>query len=249
VTEWVPEHVKTTRTAYRMEQRQEKYTAYRCEYFPEERTRTVTVHKMVPEVQNVVRTYCVSVPVVEERTVMQAHWTCRPVTKMVCKTVDNGHYECREVPCGPTLRDRLRKLCGKECCDPCPRTKIEKVWVSCPTVIQTPVTTMERVCEHRPVVVRVNTCRLEQRQENVQVTVHRCVAENRVEKFTVNVAKQVPYEAVRTVCVCVPYQEEVTVCRMVACVVEREVAVSTSCGDCCAPSCCTTSCKKSRCCR
>src|SRR5438477_2860390 len=49
--EWVPEQYNTTRTCYRTEWREEVFTAYRCECTPEVRSRTVTVCRMVPEVQ------------------------------------------------------------------------------------------------------------------------------------------------------------------------------------------------------
>ena len=91
-TEWVREPYTTTRTCYRTEYKQEAYTAYRCECVPVTRTYTCTVYKQVPEVQTVMRTVCVTVPVVEERTVMQAHWTCKPVTCTVRKCVDQGHW-------------------------------------------------------------------------------------------------------------------------------------------------------------
>jgi hypothetical protein len=85
----------------------------------------------------------------------------------------------------------------------------------------------------------------------VQVTCYRCVPDVRTEKVTVLVARQVPYEATRTVCVCVPHQETVTLTRLVARVVEKQVPVTTAAygpGPCecapacdtCAPKCCPT---------
>src|SRR6516165_3612298 len=53
VTEWVPETYQCTRTVYKTEQRQETYTAYKCECVPETRTRVCTVNRMVPEVKQV----------------------------------------------------------------------------------------------------------------------------------------------------------------------------------------------------
>src|SRR5438874_2047227 len=99
VTEWVPEQYQATRTVCRTEQRQETYTGYRTECVPETCSRTVCVMKQVPEVQTVCRTICETVPTVETRTIMQTKVTCVPVTCMVKKCVDQGHYECREVPC------------------------------------------------------------------------------------------------------------------------------------------------------
>src|SRR5262249_51342816 len=105
VKEWGPESYQTTRTVCKIEQRQETYTAYRTETVPETRTRTVTVNKLVQETVTKTRQVCVTVPVVEERTVMQTHVSYKPVTKMVSKWEDHGHYECKEVECGPTLRE------------------------------------------------------------------------------------------------------------------------------------------------
>ena len=48
------------------------------------------VYKMVPEVQTVTRSYCVCVPVCEEKTVMQACWSCKPVTKMAMTILEPG---------------------------------------------------------------------------------------------------------------------------------------------------------------
>ena len=70
VKEWVPEKYDTTKTVYERVCREEKYTAYRCETAPETKTRQVTVYHKVPKVKEVVRHVCVSVPCVEERTVM-----------------------------------------------------------------------------------------------------------------------------------------------------------------------------------
>jgi hypothetical protein len=135
----------------------------------------VVTYKMVSEVQNVTRCYTVCVPCVEERTVMKPFTTCKPVTKTVRKCVEKGHWECQEVPCKPTLMERLRKLCGKDCCDECPRTEIKKVWVKCPVYVDECVTVMEKVCELRPVTCKVTTYKKEVRQETCQVTVCKMV--------------------------------------------------------------------------
>src|SRR5436190_23770514 len=62
VTEWVPETYQCTRTVYKTETRQETYTAFKCECVPETRTRTCTVNRMVPEVKQVTKNVCVTVP-------------------------------------------------------------------------------------------------------------------------------------------------------------------------------------------
>src|SRR5207248_7195525 len=69
--EWVPETYQTTRTTYRVECKEEAYTAFRCECVPETRTRTCTTYRMVPETRTESCTVCVCVPTIEERTVMQ----------------------------------------------------------------------------------------------------------------------------------------------------------------------------------
>lgn len=245
VWECVEEKVPCKRITCKIEQRCEEYTAYRCECVQEQRCRTVTTYRTVCETKDVTRCYYVSVPCVEERCVMKAHWVCKPVTRTVRKCVDMGHYECREVPCGPTLCERLKKLCGNDCCEPCPRTKIEKVWVKCPTWVETQVTKNERVCEYRPEVCRVNTCKKELRTEVVKVNYTRCIPECKTEHYMANVQKLVPYKATRTVCVSVPHEECVTVSRMVPRLVTKEVPADSisDCGPCCNP------CPKTRCCK
>lgn len=250
VNEWVPENYQTTRTVYDRVCTQEKYTAYRCEYVPETRTRTVTTYRQVPEVKEVVRHVCVQVPVVEERTVMKTHWTCVPETRVVRKCVDKGHYECREVPCGPSFRERLAKLCHRhkdccdDCCEPCPvRTKTVKVWVPCPVWEERTVTCMKRVCEHIPVKCQVTVCRTQIKEEKCQVTCYKCVPEMKTETYTCMVAKTVPYEATRNVVRCVPRQETVTCTRLVCRTVQKQVPVETCA---CETACGETSCGRSR---
>jgi hypothetical protein len=234
-TEWRPETYLATRVCNRTEYRQETYTAYRCEYVPEVRTRTYTVCRSVPEVHTEWRTHCVSVPCVETRTVMKPCWTCVPVTHMVCKTEDHGHYECREVCCRPSLCSRVRKCFSHDCCDDCcpPPTKTVQVWVPCKVTVQVPVTHMQRVCEYRPVTCTVTTCRHDVRREAYQVTTCRMVPECRTENYTVMVPRQVAVPCTRTVPVCVPYTETVTLTRMVPVTVQKQVPVA-----CCARPCC-----------
>jgi hypothetical protein len=250
VREWVPETYQCKRTVYKTECKQEEYTAYRCEIVPETRTRTCTVYKTVQEVRTVTRDVCVTVPVVEERTIMQTHVTCRPVTKIVKKCEDHGHYECREVPVGPTLHERLKKHCRrKNCCEcepECVRTKTVKVWVPCKVWVDVPVTCYERVCEQRPVVCKVTTCKTEIRKQNVQVTACKLVPETRTETYTVCVERQIPYTATRTVSVCGPHEDVVTATRMVCKLVEKEVAAATTCCNPCGSECATPCCAKKR---
>jgi hypothetical protein len=202
---------------------------------------------MVPEVRTETRTVCVCVPTVEERTVMQTYVTCKPVTHMVRRCVDRGHWECREVPCEPPHRWKgcLKRLFHRDCCDSCcepccpPPTKTVRVWCPCPVWEEVPVTCMQRVCESRPVTCRVTVMRREMRQEQYQVTCCRCVPEQRTETYQVMVSHTVPYQATRTVAVCVPHQETVMVTRMVP----RTVEVPAP-----APTCCESSCGEATCC-
>jgi hypothetical protein len=252
VNEWVPETYQAIRTVYERVCREEKYTAYRCENVPETRTRTVICgYRQVPEVKEVVRRVCVRVPCVEERTVMKTRWTCVPETRVVRKCVDKGHYECKEVPCGPSFLERLHKLCHRdcceqECCEPCPRTKTVKVWVPCPVWEERTVCCTKRVCEHYPVKCQVNVCKVEYKEEKSQVTVCRCIPETKTETYTCCVQKRIPYEATRTVVHCVPREEKVTCTRMVCRTVQKQVPVETCCAEtsCCKP-CAETSCCKS----
>jgi hypothetical protein len=231
-TEWVPEPYQCTRTCYHTEYRQQTSTTWRCEYTPEQRTRTYTVCKMVPEVRTEWRTVCVSVPCVEQRTVMKAHWTCKPVVHMVTKWEDHGHYECHMVPCKPSCRDRLKKCfhhndCCEDCCQP---MKEVRCWVPCKVCVQCPVTTYQRCCEYVPVTCNVTTCRTELRKEACQVTCCHPVTECRTETCTVMVPHQVAVPCTRTVAVCVPSQETVTLTRLVPHTVQKQVPV-TPCGN------------------
>lgn len=244
----VPETYTATRTVYDRVCREEKYTTYRCEYVPQQQTRTCTVYKMVSETKPVTRTVWECVPTVETRTIMQTHVTCKPVTTMVRKCVDRGHYECCEVPCPPTLRERLKKLCRKnDCCDDCcVRTKTVRKWVPCLTYEEVPCTTMQRVCENRPVTCNVTVNKMVARQVTENCTVCRCVPEQKTEVCTVMVAKQVPCEATRTVATCVPRQEQYTCTRNVWKTVERQVPVETCCQSSCCDSSCGSCCGKSK---
>src|SRR5262249_46378042 len=181
VEEWVPENYTTTRTVYRTEKVCEKSTAYRCVSVPETRTRTCTYYEKVPVCETRTRTFCVSVPCVEQRTCMEKFWVCKQVTTCTKKCIDQGHWECKEVPCGPSFSERFHKSKKRDCCDPCacacecPRTKTVKVWVPCKVWVEEPCTKTVRVCEYRPVTKCVHTCKKEIRHENYQVTVCKSV--------------------------------------------------------------------------
>jgi hypothetical protein len=227
VKEWVPEQYTCTKTVYKTEQVTEKYTAYKTECVEE--TRTVTCNKMVPETKTVQKTVTVCVPTEEERTTMKTSYVCKQVTTMQKKCVDKGHYECKEVPCGPSVGERLHKLCHRnscecECAPACPKTKTVKCWVPCPTIVEVPCTKTVRECVQTPVTCKVTVMKPVQKTENCQVTTYKCVAETKTVK--VQVPKCVPYEATRTINKCVPTQETVTATRMVCKTVQKQVPVA-----------------------
>jgi hypothetical protein len=240
VTEYKPTTVEELRTVYKTVCETEKYTAYRTECVQEVRHRTVCCTKMVPTVENRTCTVWHSVPTVEERVITKRVPVCRQVTTYTTKTRDCGHYECREVPCGPSLSERLHKHFRKnDCCDcacepECVRTKTVRVW--CPNIVceQVPCTRIEKTWECVTEKCNVTVCKQVPETKTVQVTVCKCVTENKEETYTVSVPKCVPYEATRTVSKCVPVQEKVTVCKLVPTTCEKQVPVE----NCCETSCC-----------
>ena len=241
VTECVPETYQTKQIVNVPQTRTETYTAYRCESVPVVREQTYTVYNRVCQVVPQTRTVCVNVPTVETRTVMKPVWTTQNVTTFVTKCVDRGHYECREVPSRrAALKNRMHRHHHKnDCCAPCPppATKTVQVWVPCMVQIQCPVTRCQRVCTMQPTTVNVTVCRQVTRQETVNVTVWKCVPEQRVCRTTVMTTRTVPYQATRTVTVCVPTEQLVTCTRMVARQVARQVAVNAcDTGDTCGSS-------------
>jgi hypothetical protein len=256
VTECVPETYTTKRITYKTETRTECYTAYKCVPTYECRERVCTVYKQVPEWREECRKVCVKVPCCEERTVMRPCYSYVTETKMVTKCVDRGHWECREEysHC-KALCNSLRGLGhrGHGCCDPCnpccnpcpPNNCVtRKVWVPCMVQECCPVTCCRKVCEMRPEVIKVQTCRTEWREEKVRVCCTRCVPEQVVQKYTVCVNKMVPYQATRCFTVCVPCEELVTCTRMVAKTRMVEVPCA-PCTECCTP-CCTPCCSSHR---
>jgi hypothetical protein len=252
-TACVPEYYKVTRTAYKWECRPEKYTAYRCEYVQEKRTRTCTYYERVCEVKDVVHNVCTMVPTTEWRTCCKPHYSYVNETKMVCKTVRQGHWECREVYCfAKDMKNRWNRFCHRndccECCQPCCEapTRTKKVWVVCRVQQQCPVTTCRKVCTMVQEKVQVTVCRPVYRKEVCKQTCYRCVPKTRVETYCVCVPHRVAVECVRNVRVCVPYQETVTCCRMVPRpAAAAPVAAAPAAAAPCAPSgCCNCCCEE-----
>jgi hypothetical protein len=234
VTKYVPQTYTVARTAYKFECRTEEFDTFRTECVPEVRERVCTVVKRVPVVTTEVRRVCKNVTVYEQRTVMRTRWETVQETCMKKELVRHGHWECREVCASHGLFGGHGHGHG-DCCDPCcpPPTRMKKVWVHCPEYCERPVTVCRKVCVQVPEVCTVPVCRQVWVEVPVQVCTYQCVTEQRVEKYCVNVARQVPCKATRTVRVCVPYETTVTCCRMVPVTETIQVPVCE-----CAPTCC-----------
>src|SRR5262245_61744679 len=69
VTRYVPKQFEETRTFYKTEYKEEKYTAYKCVSEPQEKTRQVTYSKMVPVERDVEVTRHVYAPKEEARDI------------------------------------------------------------------------------------------------------------------------------------------------------------------------------------
>jgi hypothetical protein len=250
-TEWVAEKYKVKRTAYKYECKTETYDAFRCESVPVVKERTCVVVKRVPETRTEVRKVCCPKWVCEERTVMRPCYETKQVTCMEKRLVSRGHWESR---CEETCLSKLRG--SRNSCDPCythcPQTRERRVWVHCPQYRECPVTRCQKVCVMKPVKVQCRVCKMEYREEKVQVCSYRCVEEKVVQKYTVCETRQVACKATRTVRVCVPYEVEVECCRMVPKTVTRQVAAA-PCQTTCAPTnCCERrrlfdGCRRDRC--
>jgi hypothetical protein len=236
VTEWVSETYSAVRTSYRTECATETYTAYKTECATETRTRQLTINKMVPEVHTAFKTVYTCVPTVETRTSYKTVVSYVPETIVTRKCVDQGHWECREVPVKESCISKLKKHFHKPDCCECPApvcTKTVKVWCPNKVWIETPVTVTKKVCSTVPYTVQVTVNKMVPSQQSYQYTTYKCVPEIKVETYTVQVPHQVAYQATRTVSRCVPVQETVQLCRMVPRCVTKVVPVE---------SCCTTIC-------
>jgi hypothetical protein len=236
VTEYVQTQVKEKRTVLKPITTTETYTAWKTECVEENQTRTCTVNKMVPETVNETRCIHKCVPVVETRCVTKCIPVCKTVTEMHCKTVDKGHWECREEICGPSFFAKMKQKLSHdccECCEPCPTVKTKKVWVPCMVTEQCPVTKTIRTHETITENVQVTVNKTVTENIVVPVTRYKCVPEIKTEVVKVLVPKQVSFQATRQVTKCVPVEEEVFVTKCVPTVVEKQVAVSTSCSSPC----------------
>jgi len=213
------------------------------------------VTKRIPVWKEECRKVCHKVTVYEDRVVQKTCYKYVQETCMQKQLVRRGHWETCEVPArfngfggGHGHKNSCDSCCNDSCSTRCPRTHTKKHWVHCPEYRECPVTVCKKVCYTQCVTCKVPVCRTEWREERVKVCTYQCVTENRVEKYTCYVQRQVPCKATRTVRVCVPYEECVTCCRMVPRTVTRQVAECTTscCTSSCETSCCETSCCKTR---
>jgi hypothetical protein len=280
-TEWVRENVTTTRKAYRTECKTETFDTFKTECVPVCKERVVTVNKKVPVWKEEVRKVCHKETVWETRTVNKTTHKYVQETVMKKTLVRLGHWECKEVTpfftgfgggsglfsghghsaCGDACGAPCATSCSDACSSPC-RTRTKKVWVHCPEYKECPTTVCKKVCVTECVPCKVAVCKSVWHDEKVKVCTYTCVAEQRVEKYTAYETRKIACKSTRTVRVCVPYEETVTVCKMVPKTVTRQVPVApcattstcNSCerpgilsglrarlrsnGDCCRPTCC-----------
>jgi hypothetical protein len=240
VNECVPETYKVKRTVYKTECKTEVVDGFRCEKVSEVRERTVCCVKKIPVVKEECRKVCKNVTTCEEKCVMKTCYKTVQETCMKKTLVSLGHWECETVCKTDCLAVLRNKLNSNKCCDPCSpcckepetTTTTRKKWVCCPEYKECPTTVCKKVCYQVPTTVKVNVCHKVWTEEKVKVCTYQCVTENKVEKYTVCVDKQVPCKITKTVRVCVPHEEEVTCTRMVSRCVTREVPVTDCCNTC-----------------
>jgi hypothetical protein len=230
VTEWVPQNYETFRTVYKTEYTTEAFTAYKTVCVPETRTQVITVNKSVPVIKTGFRTVYKCVPSVEVHTGYKTEWQCREVTTVSRKCVDQGYYACKEVCVEPNCLDKLKAKLHHECCVPA-KTKTVKEWVPNKVWIETPHTHTERFAVKVPYTYEVTVNKSVPVQESFQYTTYTCVPEQITQNYTVHVARQVPYQATRTVAHQVAVQEKVLQCKLVPVSVEKQVPVT----ECCSP--------------
>jgi hypothetical protein len=248
--EWVQEQRQVCCTVRKMEQRQVTCTGYRCEHYTEPCTRTVCCKRYVTEQVMECRTVCERVPVMTQKTIMKERCVTQTCTEMHTKVVDHGHWECKEVPCGPSIGERagslLGGLCKKkhhDCCDSCnscnsccetsccPKTKTVKCWVPCKECVQCPVTVCKKVKVCEPCTVNVCCYQTVTKQIQVPCCKTRCITEQKCETYNVCKTRMVPYTYCKTVCVCVPCQETRTITVCVPHCVQKPA--SPCCNSCC----------------
>jgi hypothetical protein len=231
VTKCVPETYTCKRTCYKTECRTETVQGCRTECVPECRERVCNVTKRVPVVKTEMRKVCKTETCYEDRCVMK---NCYQTVQETCyrkHCVRLGHWECRET-CSHGLFGGHNNCCDP-CANSCCQTRTHRVWVHCPEYCETPYTVCKRVCVQVPTTCKVAVCKQVWTECPVQVCTYQCVTEQRVEKYTCMVTRQVPCTYTKTVRVCVPYEETVTCCRMV----QRQECIQVPVTPCCETSC------------
>lgn len=231
--ECVPETYTVKRTAYKVVCVPKEVETCSWVCTPEVRERVCNVVKKIPVTETQIKKCYKTVMVNEERTVMKTCYKTVQETVMQKHLVSLGHWECREVQplFGGLLHHNDCDPCNKSSCNTCnscPRTR--KVWVCCPKYECCPKTVCKKVCVQVPTKVCVPCCKKICTETPVQVCTFKCVTEKHVEKYTVNVRKQVMTKQTIQVRTCVPYEETVTCTRMVRKCVTREVPCD-SCGS------------------
>ena len=261
-TEWVKESYTTKRKAYKVECRTETYNTCRIECVPECQEKVICVKKRVPVMTEECRKVCHKVTVWEERIVNKTSYKYEQHTCTKKTLVRLGHWECKEVPalfngfsgglfsghgcgnsCG-TCSTGCNDSCNT-CAAPC-RTRTVKHWVHCPEYKECPVTVCKKVPVCEAVKCKVAVCKNVWVEEKVKVCTYQCVEEKQTVKCTVYVKRSVPCKATRTVRVCVPYEVDVTCCKMVPRTVTRQVACAPACTNSCGTSCntCNSCCER-----
>ncbi len=246
VCEMVPVVKDVTRTVYKPVTKEVMVTEYTTQMVQEVKTKTYTEYKRVTETVMKPVTKTIKVPVTECRTEMHSRWKLESYTTYKTKTVDKGHYECREVPAGPGLFDRL---CSKKCdpcnpcgsCNTCPKMKTVKCWVPCCVTECVPVCKKKLVKECYPVTKQVCTYKCQTVTEMVPCCVTKCIPECKTCSYTVCKKVCVPHQVKKCVTTCEPVCEtvKVTVCEPRW--VDKQVACSSPCStscDPCASACC-----------
>ena len=237
----VPTWVTETRTVNVMEcaieERQRTCTVYKR--VPETKTIETQCTVMVPEVRTKTCNYTVCTPVwkeVEQQyTVMVPEKQVRQGTRKVCKmekvaetrTVckDQGCWEEQvvEVPCRCFKCRRAHRRCCTPCCPPKVCTK--KVWV--PNIVQeeVEVTRCKPVIVEEPYEYCVTVCKPEVRTRTVKVCEYAKEQKTREVQYTVCVPQQ--KTVTRQVCTvkCVPEEKVITYKVRVPHCVQKEVEV------------------------
>jgi hypothetical protein len=242
VTKMVPVEEMQTVTEYQQVTEKKTYTVNEYKTVVEPKTVTYTEYQKVTKEVMEPRTVTVSVPVTKTVTENVTTWETVQVTEMVSKTVDKGHWECREVPVTPGIFSRLFSK-KADPCDPCAPvcvpTKTVKCWVPCMVTECCPVTKCKKVAVCKPCTRTICTYECQTKTEMVKVCKIECVPVTKT--CTVNECKTVCVPVVKTcdVVVCKPVQVQRKVCVMKPTIVEVDAPApcSTGCGDPCATAC------------